>query len=739
MKRNYIILLAALLTVACAGNGDTMSPTPQEGEILFSGSTVGPKVRTSYEDTETALRVNWVKNDLIGLFAESGGKNLGANFAYKAAVSGATSDFTAASRLNVIRWADETSDHDFYAYYPYTDRAAVDVTAIPVSVPAVQTRSESDPLATLAAHDFLYAVTCGIKKGDNAVNLQFKHLFSALEIRLTTDLRAKLEGVIFRCVSNENAAVSMENATVDLRTGEVNVSEAVVSNAVRLDCSGNTSDTEALVLHLVVTPGHAGETFEAVALVNGKEYIFATVKAPADGGIPTGKTVVVEGEATLDPEDALPVIDLSAEGTANTYYADAANTFYRFRADVKGNGKALTCGGLSYTEEDLRIEPKAALVLWYSCLQTSYLPWIQASPVVLSSVKFKKDGYIYFDTPETFVNGNVVIVAIDKELGYDQIEADADKRITNAEVLWSWNIVFSEGYDPDAAENRIVKGGYTWMNRDLGALIDPEQAYIGGQLNNVALASTTGNCYQWGRKDPFPGLPDYTSVQVSYMTGLWFAPAYTPIPALDRGTFEAWGREAHHQIIGNTKATVAIDINTALGTGYVSQDAFDLGRANPHLWLYKNENYLTDKAGLAAWGNPSKDAHGVKTIYDPCPPGWKVMSSQAWIALTDNETPDAVVATTMRGILLDNKWYFPLTGGAQHVRNSDGGSNGYTGSCGVEVCTAYYMDGPDYSPWGRVGAFKAAPNYKEGDSVTCQSQNTYSDRGASVRCIRIDE
>ena len=228
---------------------------------------------------------------------------------------------------------------------------------------------------------------------------------------------------------------------------------------------------------------------------------------------------------------------------ANTYYADAANTFYRFRADVKGNGKALTCGGLSYTEEDLRIEPKAALVLWYSCLQTSYLPWIQASPVVLSSVKFKKDGYIYFDTPETFVNGNVVIVAIDKELGYDQIEADADKRITNAEVLWSWNIVFSEGYDPDAAENWIVKGGYTWMNRDLGALIDPEQAYIGGQLNNVALASTTGNCYQWGRKDPFPGLPDYTSVQVSYMTGLWFAPAYTPIPALDRGTFEAWGRQ----------------------------------------------------------------------------------------------------------------------------------------------------------------------------------------------------
>ena len=226
-----------------------------------------------------------------------------------------------------------------------------------------------------------------------------------------------------------------------------------------------------------------------------------------------------------------------------------------------------------------------------------------------------------------------------------------------------------------------------------------------------------------------------------YMTGLWFAPAYTPIPALDRGTFEAWGREAHHQIIGNTKATVAIDINTALGTGYVSQDAFDLGRANPHLWLYKNENYLTDKAGLAAWGNPSKDAHGVKTIYDPCPRGWKVMSKQAWMALTDNEKPNAAVdvSKTGRGVWLDGKWFFPLTGGAQHWHNSDGSCNGNTwgGSCAT-----YYVDGPDYNPWGHVGAFVTDVGFPSDEtkrSVTCKSQNTYSDRGAAIRCIRIDE
>ena len=178
MKRNYIILLAALLTVACAGNGDTVSPTPQEGEILFSGSTVGPKVRTSYEDTETALRVNWVKNDLIGLFAESGGKNLGANFAYKAAVSGATSDFTAASRLNVIRWADETSDHDFYAYYPYRE----EFTAGSSFTFTVQ--SDQSAGRNYTNSDLMSAVRQNVAPTADAVELTFSHRLTRLDIEL---------------------------------------------------------------------------------------------------------------------------------------------------------------------------------------------------------------------------------------------------------------------------------------------------------------------------------------------------------------------------------------------------------------------------------------------------------------------------------------------------------------------------------------------------------------------------
>ena len=132
----------------------------------------------------------------------------------------------------------------------------------------------------------------------------------------------------------------------------------------------------------------------------------------------------------------------------------------------------------------------------------------------------------------------------------------------------------------------------------------------------------------------------------------------------------------------------------------------------------------------------------MKTIYDPCPRGWKVMSKQAWFALTDNEQPaDAVidVSKTGRGIWLDGKWFFPLTGGAQQWHVSNGNCSGTTwgGSCAT-----YYVDGPDYYDWGHVCAFVTETNFPNDETkrgVTCKSQNTYSDQGAAVRCIRIEE
>ena len=200
-----------------------------------------------------------------------------------------------------------------------------------------------------------------------------------------------------------------------------------------------------------------------MAQVNGNDYVMTTRTAP-DGGIQPGKTLVVSADLTVSDEDAYPTIDLSEGGCANTYYVTKPGELYRFRADVKGNGKALSLTGLSYTEADLQIEPKKALILWYDCVQTTYTPWKDACPIVKGSVQLSGDGYVYFSTPKGFINGNVVIIVLDTDLGYDEIQVDAKRQLSNANILWSWNLVCTEGYDPDV--DPITVGDYTFMSRD---------------------------------------------------------------------------------------------------------------------------------------------------------------------------------------------------------------------------------------------------------------------------------
>ncbi|MDE5637798.1 MAG: hypothetical protein K2I43_07295, partial [Alistipes sp.] len=428
------------------------------------------------------------------------------------------------------------------------------------------------------------------------------------------------------------------------------------------------------------------------------------------------------------------VTDLSAGGTANSYAVGRAAAKYKFRADVKGNGRALDCGTLSYGEDDLRIEPKGALVLWYTCVQTACTPWEQRSPIVLDAVSCK-DGYIYFETPEEFVNGNVVIVALDKALAYDEVESDAENRIANAEVLWSWNIIASEGYDIDAPENCIVKGGYTIMGRDLGAVLDYSDVYKGSwaATNHFEMASVGGNFYQWGRKDPFPTFPDYESLAAGGYTGLRFTPTYTPIPALNRGSFglTSPNRQASDQIFGTDNGTVAISYTGSADSEFAAQAV-----QNPHLWLYKGNCW---NKYMSFWGNPTAGTER-KTIYDPCPPGWKIWSKNAWLALTDGQTAEFV--TTDRGLMLDGKWYFPLCG----ARSSWGEVMGYHGPCGVKIPAQYVVSDAEYSNWACHVAVEAEVNFQPGSTnVTYTTTgnwigtNNYTDRGARVRCIRDDE
>ena len=731
----YITILAMLLAAACAKENiveDGQQGLPDDA-VTFSASMAsrqsdeaGPDTRTVYKDGDR-INVEWAANDRIGIFCRFAEEVTAANVGYSTATAGKTATFTCFDD-EAVSWEDMTSAHDFFAYYPYAETAEgvqADFHAVPVSLPSVQVYDEADPMGHLADGGFIYAKAEDQSKemvGNGSVPLKFSHLFPVLEVRITADRFASIDKIVFRSKA-ETSLMSFEGGKVDIETGTLDLTAATGSPTISLEGSMQVLMGMPVSFHLLMSPGHAEEEFVIEAVINDKTVTLAERTAPAEG-FTAGKAYYVDASMSIDESDAEPVTDLSANGTANTYYVTKAGTLYSFDATVKGNGEEL------YALEETSIEPKSLLVLWYTCLQTSAEPWAQSEPILISTLTLA-NGKAYFKTPETFVPGNVVIVALSKDLGYDDVQADPTTRvISNAEILWSWNLVVAKGYDPMAVENQYAKGGFTFMTRELGALIDLEDAYIDGKTNMIALAGTAGNTYQWGRKDPFPGIPDYRSGSINGFAGLWFTPVYTPIPALDRGTFGNSGKQAYNQILGNTVATVTLDAKSAS----YSTTAEYIGQMtkNPHLW-YNRNGAFPGPDGANVWGNPQRaDILGVKTIYDPCPPGYKVMSEAAWMTLTENLAPETLsVSDPGRGILLDETLYFPIKG-YEAFRSTDASPSGGTSLGSGGGSSGLWSDG---SNGGHYCFFQATS--KTYIMTYCEDRagiNAF--KGCGVRCIK---
>ncbi|MBR4810104.1 MAG: hypothetical protein IK031_07475 [Bacteroidales bacterium] len=232
--------------------------------------------------------------------------------------------------------------------------------------------------------------------------------------------------------------------------------------------------------------------------------------------------------------------DLSENGTANCYIVSKAGT-YKFPA-VKGNGTQ-SAGTVASVE-----------VLW----ETTCTANAPGKGSVIKDVDFQ-DRYIYFETPSTLTPGNALIAA---------------KNASGA-IIWSWHIWIPA--------TTITTGTYNlaWadmMDRNLGALV-------------AAPSGGDGRCfglfYQWGRKDPFPGMQSISSSSVVGVSG-------TSTSVIQLLTPE------------NNTTTIAQTI------------------ANPTVFYTVKNKDWNSVADDDLWGGNS----GKKTIYDPCPPGYKVATDE---------------------------------------------------------------------------------------------------------------
>ncbi len=259
MNIKYISMIAlAAALVGCSKNGQMDEDILPDGPV-FSADFQKPSVQSkvTHTDDGNALKLAWVKSDKIGIWTEAEGKSLQSNSAYLADQEGAGTTFSYQSRAQRIRWAGDNTPQSFYACYPYNADRGTDPHKAKVGISASQSQYSSGSTAHLAENDFIWAAVENVTKSDDAVNLTFHHPFSILDLELTTDTRMKLDALIFRCTSNKDAAVAFENGSIDLSTGELDLTGATTSPEVRLDCDFATSWPAASHIYMVFNPALA--------------------------------------------------------------------------------------------------------------------------------------------------------------------------------------------------------------------------------------------------------------------------------------------------------------------------------------------------------------------------------------------------------------------------------------------------------------------------------------------------
>ena len=142
------------------------------------------------------------------------------------------------------------------------------------------------------------------------------------------------------------------------------------------------------------------------------------------------------------------------------------------------------------------------------------------------------------------------------------------------EIVWSWHIWVCEGYDPVATSQTYPGKNAAMMDRNIGAL----EASATSPLSN-------GLFYQWGRKDPFPGAVES---YVSSSTG---------------GHFMVTTKGSTISLVSSESVVATVDYANA------HPDKFITTTKNSGDWLAEPVSSL--------WAQ-------TKTVYDPCPAGWKI-------------------------------------------------------------------------------------------------------------------
>ncbi len=292
-----------------------------------------------------------------------------------------------------------------------------------------------------------------------------------------------------------------------------------------------------------------------------------------------------------------------------------------FDATIAGNGEKgmISIGAQKLYPEDVHLKPISADIVW------------ETAPRLITQVELIM-GYVRFKVakdptdPNKFMEGNAVIAVYDE----------------NRNVLWSWHIWITDM--PQEVSYTEGTTTITLLDRNLGATAanwDVAGAAFGNALE------TYGLYYQWGRKDPSMGPPQWNYSPINMIT----APYYD----YSSDTYNA--AEVVRVAAPELKDAVENPMYLIMPTGHTQTYYYN--------WLYEKIDFL--------WGYNSSSGKTTKTIYDPCPYGYRVSggeladlfnyASKINNAFTLSDYGQKVsVPTNSNDQNVKSDFYFPYTG-----------------------------------------------------------------------------
>lgn len=590
MKKQYIFPMvgfcAVMLSTAC--NDDNFHKNdfthPAGGNSIFFDCQ---------SQLDENSQVIWAADSKIGFFCEQIGST-NASIGVAAPSVGQKNGFFYTQML----WSKTADEHTFYLYTPY-NAANTSVTAIAGTLDGVQVQSgASNTHLTKNALTYASATSSEVEL---AIPMNLKHALGYLDVNCKTV--AKYAGWNVKSIelSNEDAISFTGNYHFNLTT------EALTTLGGSPKVLLRVNDAPALAL---------GVTFHGYISINpvnlsSKQCDVSVVLQKADEADLNLKGVIAPGNLisggftslalNLDDMQAETLddasINLSENETANCYVADKAGQEYRFKATVMGNGVITPAVGPNKGITPSALSPKSAQILW------------QTSKGLVSGVQLK-NGYVYFtlngSDEVALTAGNVAIAA------YSQPNFEGD-------IIWSWHIWVTNADLDNKLETYTIHADYQgydqlinpqMMDRHLGAT---SSGYWGLNSTNEA----QGLYYQWGRKDPYPRINDTSKTSA---------------------VFQSTYMKEDVEIGGMAVATDFTKSNTNWACVKKSMSKEDIAKYPMCFAASGAPNWLID-GGDDLWGNPvttpEENNIGDKTIYDPCPPGYRVPPAYVWTGFTN--------------------------------------------------------------------------------------------------------